>query len=305
MTAAAATPSLGPILAGTVPVPDLDAATRAYTDWIGFVVQDEGVVSPELAAAWGAPRAAGSRVRLLGSAPGRSGGVRLVERPAVDLSRSPLLVPGWRSLEICVSDVEAVHERLKGSPFRYLAGPASIGGGSPIHAMQCTGLGREMLYLTQTVPDTGFDLPLAEHLVDRQFIAVMSARDLEATLAWYERVFAGPCILPPDAYELRAVCVEAGMPPEVQYRIAAVALAGQSLVEVDDHFPEHLGEEPPADDLRPGIAMVTWQVASLDAPEVSAVLRGAPARHAGQLYGGGRSAVAVGPSGELLELVEA
>jgi catechol 2,3-dioxygenase-like lactoylglutathione lyase family enzyme len=304
MTASAATPALGPILAGTVPVPDLDAATRAYTGWMGFVVQEEGVVSPELAAAWGAPRAAGSRMRLLGSAPDRIGGVRLVERPEVDLSRSPLLVPGWRSLELCVSDVYAVHERLAGSPFRHLAGPAAIGD-TPLHAMQCTGPGRELLYLTQTVLDTGFDLPLAEHLVDRQFIAVLSARDLEESLAWYEAAFGGPCIMQPEPYVLDAVCIEAGMPTDARYRIAAVALAGQALVEVDDHFPEHLSAQPPADDLRPGIAMVTWQVASLDEPAVRAVLRGAPERHAGQVYGGRRSAIAVGAAGELLELVEA
>lgn len=294
-------PSLGPVLLGTVVVPDLDAATRAYTDWLGFVVQSEGVVDEALATLWRAPRAVGARLRVLGSTPTRGGGVRLVER-ARPLDESPLRVPGWRALEICVSDLNAVRARLVGSPFTVLGEPASIGGGSPIWALQATGPGREMLYLTLTVPDTGFDLPLAEQLIDRMFIAVLSAPAVEPARDWFLQHFGGGPALPPAPYVLTAVSRDAGLPPERTYAMTAFGLHGQSLIEVDEHFPEFVDERPPADDLRAGIAMVTWEVDSLDA--VRGLLQAEPARRSERPYGGRRVAIAVGLAGELHELVE-
>lgn len=295
-------PTLGPILLGTAVVPDLEAATSAYVDTFGWVVQHEGSVDDRLAAAWQAPKAAGARYRIVGSAPGRPGGVRLVERPGTRPLESPLLVPGWRSLEICVTDLDEVRRAVEGSPFTVVGEPSPIGGDSPIWAMQCTGPGRELLYLTKTVPDSGFDLPLAEHLVDHMFIAVMSAPSLEAASAWFKDGFGGGPELPPEPYVLRAVNRDAGMPVEDKHRITALGLAGQSLVEIDDHFPEHLEARPPADDLRPGIALISWEVDSLAA--VAHLLRDAPVRRAEPPYLGRRSAIAVGAAGELHELVE-
>ena len=293
--------SLGPILLGTVVVPDLDSATRAYTESLGFVVQAEGVVDVDLASLWRAPRATGARLRLVGSTATRGGGVRLVERDR-PVTGSPLHVPGWRALEICVSDLQAVRARLEGSPFTVLGEPASLGGGSPIWALQATGPGREMLYLTLTVPDTGFDLPLAEHLVDRMFVAVMSAPRVEEAADWFVRHFAAESVLPPETYVLTAVSRDAGLPPERAYAITALALEGRSLVEIDAHFPEHLDAQPPTDDLRSGIASITWEVDSLDA--VCGLLLAEPVRRAELPYCGRRVAVAVGPAGELHELVE-
>jgi catechol 2,3-dioxygenase-like lactoylglutathione lyase family enzyme len=296
-----ARPSLGPILLGTVVVPDLDAATRAYTEWLGFVVQDEGVVDEALATLWRAPKALGARLRTVGSTATGSGGVRLVERDR-PLDESPLRVPGWRALEICVNDLHAVRARLEGSPFSVLGEPASIGGGSPIWALQATGPGREMLYLTLTVPGTIFDLPLAERLVDRMFIAVLSAANLEESRDWFIRHFGAGPALPAEPYVLTAVSRDAGLPPERTYRMTALGLAGQALVEVDEHFPAYLDERPPADDLRSGIALITWEVDSLDA--VRHLVRDEPVRRDEPPYRGRRVAVAEGPAGELHELVE-
>ena len=297
-----ALPALGPILLGTVPVPDLDAATAAYIRTFGWVVQSEGRIAAGLAAAWGAPRAEGARFCIVGSEPGRIGGVRLVERPDVDLATSPQHVPGWRSLEICVQNVHEARRLLEGSPFTVLGEPASLGEGSPLWALQATGPGREMLYLTQTVLDSGFDLPLAQHPVDRMFIAVMTAPSLEAAAAWFKGAFATGLEVPPDPYILVACSSDAGLPTDRSYRITALGLAGQALVEIDDHFPEFLDARPPTDDLRPGIALITWEVESLDT--LGHLLRDAPVRRSEQPYNGRRSAIAVGAAGELHELVE-
>lgn len=297
------TSTLGPILCGTAVVPDLDEATRAYTDWLGFVVQHEGTVSVSLAAAWRAPKAAGARYRLLGATPTRPGGVRLVERDR-PIDESPLRVPGWRCLEISVVDVHEARARLEGSPFTVVGEAKPIGPESPIWATQATGLGREMLYLTQTVERSGFELPLAEHPVDQQFIAVMSAPSLEAASDWYAATFAAEQSLPPAPYTLVAICTDLGIPVERQFRITALGLAGKSLVEIDDHPEEWNDERPPAGDLKAGVALVTWEVDSLDAPTVRPLLPGEPEVRDEPPYHGRRTAVVEGAAGELLELVE-
>ena len=201
-----------------------------------------------------------------------------------------------------MQDVHAVRRLVEGSPFTTLGEPAPLGPDSPIWAMQATGPGREMLYLTQTPPNSGFDLPLAEHPVDKQFIAVMSAPSLEEARDWYAASFAAGPELPPEPYVLVACSADAGQPVDGLHRICALALAGQTLVEIDDHFPGLEGERPPAGDLRPGIALVTWEVPSLDA--VEHLLQAAPVARPEAPYGGRRVAVAAGAAGELLELVE-
>lgn len=297
-----ALPAIGPILLGTVAVPDLAVATAAYTDTFGWVVQAEGTVDAALAAAWQAPRAEGSHWRTVGSSPTREGGVRLVERPGSYPAQSPLLVPGWRSLEICVEDVHATRARLDGSPFTVLGEPHPLSEGSPIWAMQAIGPGREMLYLTNTVPDSGFDIPLAQAPVDKMFIAVMSAPTLEGAAAWYKAYFATGLELPPEPYTLTACCADAGTDPAERHRITALGLGGQTLIEIDDHFPGHEHRTAPAGDLRPGIAHITWQVSSLD--PLAGILLAPPVTRAEAPYGGRRVAVAAGAAGELLELVE-
>ena len=52
---------LNEIVAVTLAVPDLVAAQAAYVDALGYRVVDRGEVPAALAAAWGAPRAAGRR----------------------------------------------------------------------------------------------------------------------------------------------------------------------------------------------------------------------------------------------------
>lgn len=295
-------PVLGPIVCGTTVVEDLDQAIRAYTDSLGLVVQARGTVPHDLAGSWRAPRTAGSAYCIVGSTATRSGGIRLVQRDPM-VATSPLRVPGWRCIEVAVADLHALRERLDRSPFRVVGEPAPIATGSPIMAMQVLGPGRVMLYLTETVANSGLDLPLAEHFVDRQFIAVLSAPDLDAALDWYVDSFGASEVMPPDdRHSLPAICADLGLPTGRQFRIGAVGLAGQSFVEVDDHPFEFATASGPFDDLKPGVALVTWEIDDLDAVR-PLLLHEAVVRH-GFPYMGRRTATAVGAAGECLEMIE-
>ena len=299
--AASDQPALGPIVVATVVVADLEEATSWYADWLAYEPWGDGVIGDELAQAWRAPSAARNRYGLLAPGEGRPGGVRLVERD-VSLADSPLLVSGWRSLEIVVADVLELRRQLEGSPFTIVGEPAPLDTNPSIVAMQMTGPGREMLYLTQTSDDTVFDLPEASRLVDQMFIAVLSACDIEHSLDFYASTFGAVCKLGPTPVPLDAVNRELGFSIDRPHAISALQLAGRSLIEIDEHPEELRGEQPPSDDLPPGLAIVTFEHEDLDS--VEELLLAKPQVREEAPYLGRRTATANGPDRERIELVE-
>ncbi|MFM7626078.1 MAG: hypothetical protein ACKO7G_06340, partial [Gammaproteobacteria bacterium] len=112
---------LDSILIVTLCVPDLDKAERGYVDWIGYEAAGRGRVSAALAAHWGAPLAADSRVTLLRAPASPDFTLRLVERPVTE-GHSALRTHGWNANEILVEDPFALAERFAapGSPFRVI-----------------------------------------------------------------------------------------------------------------------------------------------------------------------------------------
>lgn len=294
-------PALGPILCGTVTVSDVDAATRWYTEWLGWEATGEGAVSASLAGGWRAPRAAGSRYRIVSPGARRPGGIRLVERSR-PLDRSPLHVPGWRSIELAVSDVDEVRRRLDGSPFRIVGEPKGLEFNPSIRAMQVVGPGREMLYLTQTSDETVFALPRAQRLVDHMFIAVLSTPDIGRSFEFYREQFGAQGHLREVATVLEAVNRELGLPLDQKHPISALQLAHRSLVEIDLHPPEMADERPPTDDLPGGLACVTF--AHRDLERVRSLWLHEPVVRDEEPYLGRSATAVLGPAGERLELVE-
>ena len=294
-------PALGPIVVATVVVPDLEEATRWYAGWLGYEPWGEGAIGEDLAEAWRTPRAAGSRYRLLAPGRGRPGGVRLVERDASPAD-SPLLVAGWRSLEIVVADVVELRRALEGSPFPIVGEPTPLDTNPSIVAMQATGPGREMLYLTQTSDDTVFDLPEASRPVDQMFIAVLSARDIERSQDFYASTFGAVCLLGSTPIPLEAVNRELGFPVDRPHPISALQLARRSLLEIDEHPEELRGEQPPRDDLPRGLSIVTFEHDDLGS--VEELLLAEPRAREEAPYLGRRTGLVSGPDGERIELVE-
>jgi catechol 2,3-dioxygenase-like lactoylglutathione lyase family enzyme len=295
-------PTLGPILSGTVIVPDLADATAAYGDLFAYETEADGEIPAALATAWGAPEWSGRRYRLLSPGTGRPGGVRLIEK-SIDISAQPLQTQGWRALEIVVMDVDALRERVHGPAFRVVGEPKGLTNVPAIRAMQVVGPGNVMHYLTTTVQGTAFQLPSATRSVDGIFVAVLAC-DIPAAENFYGTVFGGrPPFATPSQVPLHAVNRELGFPIDRLHSMLTLQLANRSAVELDSQPEELRDNRPPADDLPDGIPAMTFSYAGdLDALSDHGI------RVAGRFddppYRGARVGVLIGPAGERLELVE-
>lgn len=293
---------LGPLLCATVVTADLDPHARVYEQAFGWIALSEHVVDTVLAETWAAPEQAGARARLLGPAQGGRGSVRLVEGAGSPAHDDPLRRPGWRAIEICVTDVREVRAGIDDSPFTVVGEPAPIPGNETIEAMQVLGPGGEMLYLTEIGPQSVYELPVARHLVDHVFIGVLSAPSLPDARAFYESHWgaAGP----PGTIAAPVQCINRvlDLPLEREHEFCALQLAGRTLVEIDGHPPELPGVAPLTRALPAGTAMMTFSVDSLARPGIEAV--GRPVAPDAAPYDGRPTATIRGPAGERIELVE-
>jgi catechol 2,3-dioxygenase-like lactoylglutathione lyase family enzyme len=290
------------IKAATVATPDVSAAARWYAGALGYRIAERNVISPALAAAWGAPAMAGRTMVTLLPESGADVPIRIVEIDPMP-APEPLTTWGWSAIEIAVQDVDALYARLKrgwlAPPIRLLGEPRALSPGSPIVAMQLRGPAGEVLYLTANTGDRlKSNHPEPRSMVDRTFIAVLAGPDLAALKTFYRDRFAlgdqGDMTLPVPS---RAVAH--GLPADHPYTISVVVLAERgNKIELDGFPPGATGPRPQwPGQLPPGTAMMSFSVAGFDG------LDGATIAPPAALYGSLRAATFRGPAGELTELI--
>lgn len=269
-----ATPRIGPPRAGTVVTGDADACIAAYRDFLDLQVIADGPLPATLAAAWGQPGWAGRRQVLMGADPAdpSTHWLRLLEWPGA-VAPAPMRQRGWLALEVLVRDVVALGRRLEGGPFRILGVPRPLSVSDDIWAMQVAGPAGETLYLTEVrAPVPPFELPMnARCTAERLFIPVLSAPDRDAALAWYAARAGGTGL----RFESRvsALSRALGLDPESRRAVATLALAGRSVIEIDE-VPEHPAPAPIAAGLPAGLAMVSLHTAT---PPTGPLLEQGPA----------------------------
>ncbi len=296
------TVSHGTILGGLSTVPDLPLALAAYRDTLGLKLVEQGALDASLAASWGCVANAGARYATLQPQSGAECWMRLVEQPAHSEFK-PTRSYGWAAFECTVQDVWNWPDRLPPDHFEIVGPPKEITGIEPAFIpMQVLGPGREMVYLNEVLRDMpGSDLPRAVSPVDRIFICVLATPDRDRTVAWYVDAlgldrgadFTIPYSMINNAF---------GLPADTLTTLTMVSAGRMPVVEVDD-YPESTTGRPRHDGhLPPGNALVTLAVESLDRCNAEWIAQ--PAERAGALYEGRRAATAIGPAGELLELVE-
>ena len=288
---------LGPVLAGTVVCPSLRTALPAYIDHLNQQLVSYGHVYEEQAALWGAPALLEAPCAVLASAAGTPW-LRLVEDAQAGAAQ-PFRRHGWMALEIAVAEVDALAASLEDSPFQVVGPPAPLDVSPQIRAAQAVGPAGEVLYLTQVdgeVPP--FQLPRARCGVDHLFIPVLSAAQRAASLAFYEGISGvqGQCF---DT-RLGAVNQAWGKSPEERHPVAALQLAGESLIEIDE-LPAAAAQPPLPGRLPPGIAMVSFALQGIE--EANLPWLSAP-RHQPGPPGSGLTAVCRGAGGELAEFIE-
>jgi hypothetical protein len=291
---------LGQIRTVTISTPALETTTELYARYLGYRSVGDGRVSAELAALWQAPAEAGQRYRLMQPESGVPFWFRFVESPALPDYRA-LTTYGWNAAELMVQDVDALADRLADSPFEIIGPPADLSFTDAIRAMQVRGPAEEVLYLTQFKRRLEeFDTPDALSFVDRCFIVILGGPDLGALIAGYRAQFEVPDA-PVMPAEVSVLSNALGLPADQLHDIAALPLAGQSFIEAD-HYPAQASERGNAPGrLPPAMNMVGFVVEDLD--RCANVLAGEPVALDEPPYGG-RVALAYGPAGERLELVE-
>jgi hypothetical protein len=291
----------GSIIGGVVATPDLEVALTDYHGRLGFALIEQGVVSAELANSWGIGGLAGKRMATLQPSSGAHCFIRLVEQPLPG-DFVPTTSYGWAAYEITVQDVFGWPAKIEGSGFDVIGPPKEIEGLPYFVAMQVHGRGKEMLYFNETRSNTpSSNLPFAQSPMDHIFIVILAASDREASLAWYRdqlHLEAG------DTYTIEYSMINKafGLPAGTTSSLTMVQKGRMPIVEIDD-YPEYTQPRiAAAGCLPPGNALVTLGVDSLDALDVQFIAP--PALLQGPLYAGRRAAAVIGPSGELLELVE-
>ncbi|AUN31202.1 VOC family protein [Niveispirillum cyanobacteriorum] len=287
--------------AATLTVADPEASAARYVEWLDYSIIERGTLSPELAAAWGAPDSAGRAYAVLQPSSGADVFLRFVAGDPVHDYR-PLRTYGWAAIEICVQDVLKVNERMLNSPFEIIGPPREIDGLPAIYPMQVKGPDGEIVYLTQIRDNLpAFDLPRAASLIDKLFILVLACSDMEASIDWFEKAVGLSLGRKMDiVYTMLGNAFN--LPMEQLHTISTVVHERDVFLELDQYpdaatsRPSHSGQLPP------GIAICT-----LSHPDLSTVKGDwitPPTRRDGAVYGGQLTGTLRAPDGTLVELVQ-
>lgn len=285
---------IGPIRCVTVAVPELTHSIETYERFLGYRCRHRFRLSAAQAEHLGAPALAGAPSALLEPESGVACCFRFIEQPLAPDYRA-LTTWGWNAAELIVRDVDALAGRLAGSPFRIAGPPEDLSFSSAIRAMQVVGPAQEVLYLTMVKePLPGFDLPEPACDVDRVFIVILGGPDIGRMQHYYHRQHGVP-ETPVMEARISVLSRALGLPADRHHPLAAMPLAGQSLIEIDA-YPPPTTERPRAPGLLPpGISVVSFAADELPAAGRSTFDE--------PPYDGRPSVLVRGAAGEMIELI--
>jgi hypothetical protein len=290
------------ILIITLGVPDVGAIERAYAQWLGYTVAAEGRVEPDLARAWDAPKMAGRRYALMRPESKADIYLRFVQVKPAD-GYVTMKTFGWNAIEILVQDLDQLNARLgqPGSPFTILGVPRPLGPNSPISAMQVVGPAREVLYLTHVPPNANRPNGSARTLVDRPFIMIVSSADLETHREFWGTTL-GAQVGAATRGRMTVLNKAQGLDIETTHPYSVARISPEYSIEIDGYPPGSLVRPVRKGELPPAIAMVGFEVESLDQVKAPLLAPARPVKSAP--YDGRRVGVVRGKGGELIELIE-
>lgn len=293
-------PTIGPISCVTIAAPDLQHMIDTYHLYLGYKLVDHGRIAAAQAELWGLPNLVGRHYASMLPAGEGQTFIRFVEsKGAPDYVAFRHM--GWNAAELMVQDTDGIAARLAASPFKIIGPPANLSFSDKIRAMQALGPAQESIYLTSFKEKMAeFDTPDAKHYVDRVFIVILGGPSVAAINDFYHRHF-NVATAPVIPVVISVLSNAHGLPKDTKHELAALALQGQSYIEVDQMPAATLPRVARDGELPPAISMVTFVVKAL--PEGLTWL--APPRALPQApYHGRRAAVCQGAAGEWIELIE-
>jgi hypothetical protein len=224
-------PLLGPVKHGIVVCADLQASAAAYQQATGLLAEPMLTLDTAHRELLGLPAALPVHSALLCNPAGKAV-IQLLQIPGIEAPQ-PLTQHGWMALEILVADADASAALAQGKPgFSLLRPAADLDVSDQIRACQVAGPCGEVLYLTQVKgPVPPFELPQAQHAIDRLFIPVLCTPDRQASAAFYQALSGSEPLL----FDTKITVVNQahGLPLEQRHPVATLQFAGASLVEID------------------------------------------------------------------------
>jgi len=280
--------------AATLLSADADASARRYREFFGYQLVESGSISPTLAQSWDTPAMAGRPYHILAPSSGMPVYLRFIEA-IIPADYQPLRSYGWGAIELCVKDVQAIHARMKDSPFTIIGPPKALDGAPAIWPMQVQGPDGEIVFLTEIRADEPTArLPRAACPVDCLFIAVLACQDIAATRAWFETNL-GLTGAPDFELAYTSLSRAFALPPAQKHRIAVLGHGGDAFLQLDQYPAEATTRPATPGELSPGVAMVSFMNPTVEPSEVWP--------GPGIIYAGRQSHVTRTPDGALIELI--
>jgi len=284
-------------------VPDLNACIPVYRDLLNYQLIDEGSLPESLASAWATPNMMGMPYVLLQPASGAEVWLRFIETGNVG-GYWPPVTQGWIATEMLTTDPDVVLEKLQGSAFTHIGGPADLyPSPKSARALQMAGPAGELMYFTRILPGgSRFGLHGAKSFVDRPFIMVVGGASMTDIHAFYGGVL-GLRIFAPEPFRIGQMSRVLGLPPLTSYPVSLARIPGRSfLLELEELPPYIERRTVPDGQLPEGLAMVSFTSAPLS--ELNLDYRAEPRTIDLPPYNGRKVAVIEGPAGEWLELID-
>ena len=287
------------IVIATIGAPNVVTVADWYSKWLDYQVSETGTVDKALADSWGTPKSAGRPYILMRSKGTDDVFIRAVEIDPVPQYR-PMTTWGWNAIELTVENVDRAYEKVRNGPFEIIGKPETLGDNSPLKAMQMIGPAGEVIYLTSNSGDRiKWNHPEPKSDIDRPFIMVVAGPDLNQLVHYYANAFSMKT-KPFLNWPVDIIASAQGLPTNHIFQLAVLDLSARgNKIELDGYPRQHTSPRPHTPgQLLPGVAMVSFDVQNLDYIDVNFI---SPPRI---LYGTSRAATSIGPTGELIELIE-
>ncbi len=284
-------------------VPDLNACVPLYRELLDYQLVDQGALPEALTSAWATPNMTGLPYALLQPASGAEVYLRFIETGNPG-GYWPPVTQGWIATEILTTDPDAVAEKLQGTAFTRIGGPADLyPSPKSARAVQLAGPAGELMYFTRILKGgSRFGLHGAKSFVDRPFIMVVGGNSLAEINKFYGEVL-GLRIWDQDPFRIGQMSHVLGLPAETTYPISLARIPGRDfLIELEELPPYIERRTVPAGQLPEGLAMVSFTSAPFS--ELALDYRAEPRAIDLPPYRGRKLAVIEGPAGEWLELID-
>ena len=248
---------LGRITAVTITSPDLDRVVDIYSKYLKYRLVSSTRVSADQAKSWDAQSIENSEMVYMSPESSDDFFFRFVEQSSDD-DYVPFGTFGWNAAELIVKDVDESAEKLIGTTFEVIGQPADLSFTDQIRAMQILGPSKEIIYLTQFKSKLDeFDSPTPRCDIDQTFIVILAGENIDEMQSFLNETLSIKKA-PPMQSRIRAISKVFGLPEDTKYKSAALAIKGQSLIELDE-MPSDAGPRSCRNGfLPPGISIVSF-----------------------------------------------